>query len=134
MDTDQTALFPWEQDDQDSYCSSNNLLMKFILTRNILKKDIWLNFNCGIFLMYCCLSHLLKVVSEFTFPFLSIPKLPDKLIKGHMSWENIDANSPIVLLDSAFRILPSVPEVYTEWMPTVPSVTISYKNCRKQVH
>ena len=35
---------------------------------------------------------------------------------------------------SAFRILPSVPEVYTEWMPTVPSVAISYKNCRKQVH
>ena len=33
----------------------------------------------------------------------------------------------IVVLISAFRILPSVPKVYTEWFPTVPSVTIGYK-------
>ena len=33
-----------------------------------------------------------KVVSELTIPFLSILKLPDKLIKGHPTWENIVNN------------------------------------------
>ena len=33
----------------------------------------------------------------------------------------------------AFRILPAVPMVYIEWVPTVPSVTISSKNRRKPV-
>ena len=31
-----------------------------------------------------------------------------------------------LVLFSAFRILPSVPKVYTEWFQTVPSVIIGY--------